>query len=347
MSFENTRNNLAQLEKNGTPISAEKLFSLLVRLMDDAYEFNNISGVSELVTGNQEKLIKAVRLVLKDTVRITEENRDGFQALSTSGRRNLEGLLAEAAETGSSLEETNVTLCKIEKEHASLVEKRRELEENRRRISQVGMDCALLKDAVDKLSDESLPKMEAERTALQNTLEGLQAKGHALQNEVETMQEQIHAAKRLVQTEEQEKATLDKSLDSLSRHLKDLQDGKKYVSQQAVIVRKELDKIKERDKDLAEKTARYAALYTAMNSVLNEAKTSRWFFTSNEAAVFDDTMAALLPFNAENRITSGADLSEWLDSTQQKIEFLLSLYQQGLQALLNEGAQMFDTESGG
>lgn len=338
MAFEDTRENLAALERLARPIRVEELYELLGLVMDEVYGFSGVLDASALSCGEPTRLAQAVRYILSDAVQASDRSMEGIQALSAQGRQECLDIRQEAERVAGELEIASQAWKEAEEARARLSETQEQMEQEKAELVATLDACEALKKRIKLLDDASLEEKRAEWDRLRAESSALEEENAALRAELSELNGAVGRLRQKRDTAEQEKQTMEAERDDLERQLGKAEDAAQNAQNRVEEIRQVLDTLDGRSAALLESEAKYAALFNALNSVLNEPLLKNEIFRPSGGGPIALADSPDLP-DLGGELRSAEELRGWMDAAQRRIEALIGVYREVLRqaAALGEG----------
>lgn len=336
MAFEDTRENLAALERLARPIQAEELYELLGLVMDEAYGFSGVLDASALNCGDPARLAQAARYVLGDAIQAADRSRDGIGALSAQGRQECLDARREAERVAAELDEAVQARKGAEEARARLSEARAQLEREKAELAAALDICGALEARIALLGGASLEETRAERDRLREELSALEREDAALREELSGLIPSVGRLRQGRDAAEQERQAVEAVRDDLERQLAQAEDAVRHANARAEEIRQLLDTLEGQNAALLESAAKYTALFNALNAVLNEPFLREGLFRPSGGGPIALADSPDLPALGRE-FQSAEELRGWMDAVQERIEALINVYREVLRQAAARG----------
>lgn len=330
MSFNDTKNNLSALEDAGRSIQAEEMYNLLGIVLDDALGLSHAVDSSKLLCEDRGELVQAVNYILSDALKVYYANRQGIEELSTQTQQKVSATEAEAKIALAELEKISALLKDAEQKRKNLLEEQAEAEAKNGHLLQIQSECDVLVKRIAELNDSSLEGMEERLHQLQTDAAAREARAQQLEKETAQRQREADAQQARLDAANQEKADTDKRLHELQASLDRAEAVSTDVKKKEAELKELLATVNERNSALLEYSAQYTETFNAINAVINDPFICKNAFSEGKEGANSSSAPLNMP-GAGTKIETPADLRKWMDSVQQQIEQLLSIYQDELQ----------------
>lgn len=339
MSFENTKNNLANLENNG-PISDEVMFNLLGIVIKDIQAANKNLEVPEMSADEKRSFALAVRNVLKKTLRAFQSNQDSFQQLSARSQDECQELVTKIRELEGELD----NYAQVDSERERLKRQFDELQSKNHVLRKAADECRILQARIEEFSDNALEGKEEERNRLQADLQAREEKARKIQTEIDEINVSIATIQNNSQSKAKEKEGLDNQLQTLNQELMALEETIKSQRVEYSKIGKVIADTKTANEALLEQQSEYSELFVALNSILSDSFVVQNLFKLDGSPEVLSISESPDVKEIGMQINSAADLESWISKIQQRIEILINLYQAELQKII-ERSEMFTSLS--
>ena len=334
MNFENTRDNLVDLEKGESPVSSAEMFRLFGIIMEDVRSRNQGLGQEEMVPGDDVGLVVAVRYILEEALKTLKRNQEAIQQLSRRSQEECRRLIAQAEEDKKCLDGVQNELAKEEQRKAELEGQSKALSAKQQRLVMVEKECKELQARIKELNDDTLESRERERDRLQAELVQRRARKDKAAVEIERLNGELETEEGKVKAAEETKQRIDASLAEQRFKINKLNESIADGNKEQLDLEETIRDIEQRNADLIEKQARCAALFTALNSALLSLRTEDAMFTAaeNKGKLSIPESTDLQGIGME--INSAEDLKNWMGGIESRIEQLIKIYQVELQKVI-------------
>lgn len=334
MNFENTRDNLVDLEKGTSPVNSAEMFRLFGIIMEDVRSRNQGLGQGEMAPGDDEGLVVAVRYILEEALKTLKRNQEAIQQLSRRSQEECRRLIAQAEEDKKCLDEVQSELAKEEQRRAELEGQSKALSAKQQRLVMVRKECKELQAQIEELSNDTLDSKEEERDSLQADLAARRARKDKVEVEIGRLKGELETEEGKVKAAEETKQRTDASLAEQRLKLNELNESIAAGDKERLALEEAIRDIEQRNADLIEKQARCAALFTALNSALLGLRTEDALFAAaeNKGKLNVEESPDLQGIGME--INSAEDLKNWMAGIETRIDQLIKIYQVELQKVI-------------
>lgn len=334
MNFTRTSKGIARLERE-SKITVTQMLDFIKRFMAETFEYNGVEGIADMEQGNCENLIINAYVLSDALVSVIKQNEESI--LKWDDAAELQTVFGQIKEANAELEKKSEAAKKLCAQKEILEAERERLKKQNEKLLEAQNECEMLETDIRKLDDSILADMEQRRDDLRDELATRRKKYEEINTSIRgyelkmnEMNREISKAQNEWSQREAEYGNTVKQKENLERALQELEDKKSECESWISEFRTVNDEML---RSSEEYEARYAQIYTAINSIFGEQYIKEHLFSldgSQNLTHGNYPDLSIFP----DEVTNIDDFRSWLERIQQRIKSLLGVYQEELRKLL-------------